>query len=182
MIGRDKGQGAVRTASRRSQSICFSHQIHHGNGSPLLAAHDYLLTGSVAGGQLAGLGVGCSQPGDLWQVSSARFPDGSSALEFVWVTVTGGVCCDKRLMWGAPGSCLDTGRVGGRGAGLPPATAPRSRLADPPAAPAVGSSAPLSQTPFIPASLCTWGQLLGSASICLWAEPWSCCPALGDQG
>lgn len=31
---RTKGQGAVRTAIRRSQSICFSHQIHHGNGSP----------------------------------------------------------------------------------------------------------------------------------------------------
>lgn len=34
-------------------------------------------------------------PRDLWQVSTARFPDRSSGLEFIWVTVTGGVCCDK---------------------------------------------------------------------------------------
>lgn len=41
-------------------------------------------------------------PRDLWQVSAARFPDRSSGLEFIWVTATGVVCCDKRRMGRAP--------------------------------------------------------------------------------
>lgn len=66
-------------------------------------------------------------PRDLWQLSAAPFPDRSSALEFIWVTVTGGVCCDKRLMGTALGSCLDTCGVGGRGAGLLSLPLPHAR-------------------------------------------------------
>lgn len=97
-----------------------------------VAADDYLLTGErrVGGGPAR---EGRRGPGaapaarDLWQVSTARFPDRSTGLEFIWVTVTGGVCCDKRLMGRAPGSCLDTCGAGGRGAGLPSFPLPRAR-------------------------------------------------------
>lgn len=94
-----------------------------------VAADDYLLTGQVGGGPGRQGRAGGAAPGlrDLWQVSAARFPDRSSGLEFIWVTVTGGVCCDKRLMGRALGSCLDTCGVGGRGAGLPSLPLPRAR-------------------------------------------------------
>lgn len=90
-----------------------------------MAAHDYLLTGErgrwAAGraGRDSGEWALLPPSRDLWQVSSTRFPDRSTGLEFIWVTVTGGVCCDKRLMGRALGSWLDTCRVGGRGARLP---------------------------------------------------------------
>ena len=119
-----------------------------------VAAHDYLLTRErgrwAAGRGEEGVGAGrlSCRPGDLWQVSAARFPDRSSGLEFIWVTATGVVCCDKRLMGRAPGSCLGSSvwrgarpwgscrlgsgvarAAGRRGAGLhPPATAPRPSL------------------------------------------------------
>lgn len=65
-----------------------------------VAADDYLLTGQVGGGpgRQGRAGGAAPAPWDLWQLSAARFSDRSSGLEFIWVTVTGGVCCDKRLM------------------------------------------------------------------------------------
>lgn len=111
-----------------------------------VAAHDYLLTGErgrwAAGWGEEGVGAGrlSRRPGDLWQVSTARFPDRSSGLEFIWVTATGGVCRDKRLMgralgssvwrgtwpWGAAGRAAGWPRAGGE-PGCSPLPPPHSR-------------------------------------------------------
>lgn len=82
------------------------------------------LPGSVAGGRPAGPGgSGCRTPlpppRDLWQVSAARSPDRSSGLEFIWVTATGVVCCDKRLMGRALGAAW--GAASGGAPAAPPA-------------------------------------------------------------
>lgn len=95
-----------------------------------VAAHDYLLTGSVAGGRPAGPGgSGCRTPlpppRDLWQVSAVRSPDRSSGLEFIWVTVTGVVCCDKRLMGRALGAAWGTRP--GEGSPAAPAAPPHGQ-------------------------------------------------------
>lgn len=105
-----------------------------------VAAHDYLLTGQhgryAAGQGKEGVGAGhiSCRPRDLWQVSAACFPDRSSRLEFIWVTATGVVCCDKRLMgkaaWGAAsggvlGSCwLGSGVCWGEELGWTPLRCP----------------------------------------------------------
>lgn len=103
-----------------------------------VAAHDYLLTGErgrwAAGRGEEGVGAGrlSRRPWDLWQVSAARFPDRSSGLEFIWVTATGVVCCDKRLMGRALGSSVrrdawprGSCRRGGLGCGQEESRAPR---------------------------------------------------------
>lgn len=77
-----------------------------------VAAHDYLLTGERGrwaagrGEERVGAGNLSRRPSDLWQVSATCFPDRSSGLEFIWVTATSVVCCEKRLMGRAPGSLL----------------------------------------------------------------------------
>lgn len=158
-----------------------------------VAADDYLLTGQVGGGPGRQGRAGGAAPGlrDLWQVSAARFPDRSSGLEFIWVTVTGGVCCDKRLMGRALGSCLDTCGVGGRGAGLPSLPLPRARPSlTLPGHPVQGRCGglfcqyPSSQncSPQCPPSSCAAARGTGNIDHLPWAELRSCFQRRGTQG
>lgn len=137
----------------------------------MLAAHDYLLSGEgrwQVGSWPGWAGLGSHTPGFM-AGQQPRSPDTSSALEFIWVTVTGGVCCDKRLMGGALGSCLDPCRVGGRRAGLAPAL-PHGHpsLALLAQGRCWGFFCPTAPKSFMPA-LSAQCQLPGSVHSCLWA-------------
>lgn len=127
-----------------------------------VAAHDYLLTGERGrwaagrGQEAVGAGRLSHRPGDLWQVSATCSPDRSSGLEFIWVTATGVVCCDKRLMGRAPGAAWGAASAGhlarGGESGCSPCTAPRPSLPELPlpSAWAVSSATARPPKPFIP--------------------------------